>query len=77
MKWQITNESRVSYGSSCRVLCGIHCLDMAVKCHLVSPASVTLAFFSCSSRVVFLGMAYSTLLCSSKLMHSWRKEYDF
>lgn len=42
------------------MLCGFDCLDMAVKCHLFSPASVTLEFFSCSSRVVFLGMAYSS-----------------
>lgn len=66
MKWQITNESRVSYGSSCCVLCGVDCIDMAVKCQFY-PASVTLKeFFRCSSGVVFLGMAYFTLLCSSE-----------
>lgn len=49
------------------MLCGVDCLDMAVKCHLVSPASVTLEeFFTCRSRVIFLGMAYTTFLCSSK-----------
>lgn len=66
----------ISMGSSYCVLCRGDCQEVAVKYHLVSPVCVTPEeFFTCSYREVFWGAVM--LLCSSKKMHSWRKEYHY
>lgn len=52
----------VSVGSSCCVLCRGDCLEVAAKCHLVSPVCVTHEeFFTCSNTEVFRGAAYVVL----------------
>lgn len=44
------------------MLCRGDCLEVAAKCHLVSPVCVTPEeFFTCSNREVFSGAAYVAL----------------